>query len=682
MTANIKLNPLTILYHVSIKNRLTLLSILTVMGFAIFGGVYWLFSAKTDQAFQENTSFARTAKSVVNAQLMASKLRAIENLFLAQKKPKIADQFNLTADKLSNYISSIRGQIDNRKILSELNASNNLLGVYKKGFSRVVKHQKALGFNVEFVASESSGGPSNTNLTVLFSNQATEMEKRLNEEMKFGEAATLLPLMTRFYRSRQVAGEFLQSGNKDKVTQFFGETKLFASDLNASDLDDDVKGSFLGRLKKYEASLAAWDKEYKLLSTSSMQLGELSQIIHGQFSNIVRLSEKGLAKTSAQLAKMRSQMTSALLLTALLSLAALLGLNYLISRSIIRPLNRMARGMQQLSMGDTSVSVETNQTHEIGSMAAAIQIFRDTAIERHQLEQLADQKRDKEHQQQQEVKSLLNGFCREITRIMAVLSTVTQKVQQTSATLTNVADAASSEAGNAQAASNNASQNVQTVASATEQLASSIKEISRQSLDVNEVIEKSSSDVEHIDQNVNKLSTSAQKIGDVIGIIREIAEQTNLLALNATIEAARAGEAGAGFAIVAQEVKALADQTASATQEITAQIGSVQSSALSTATDIGGINQTMNEIKTLTTTIAHAVDQQDAATREIALSVSTAAEHTDEVTNSVSGVTNSIEETASEASNIMAVAEELNRVQLDLSKTMDAFTNEIASKVA
>ena len=382
------------------------------------------------------------------------------------------------------------------------------------------------------------------------------------------------------------------------------------------------------------------------------------------------------------LAKMRSQLSSTLLLTTLLSLAALLGLNYIISRSIIRPLNRMACGMQQLSMGDTNIAIESHQTHEIGSMVAAIQVFRDTAIERVRLKQLAKEKYEKEQHQQQLVKTLLMDFSHETTRIMSVLSEVTKKVQNTSATLTNVADAASHEASNAQAASSNASQNVQTVASATEQLASSIKEISRQSLDVSDVINKSSSDVAHIDQNVNELSASAQKIGDVIGIISEIAEQTNLLALNATIEAARAGEAGAGFAIVAQEVKALADQTASATKEITAQIGSVQSSALSTASDIGGINQTMGEIKTLTATIAQAVDQQDAATREIALSVATAANHTDDVSHSVSGVTNSINETAVEASHILEVAKDLNRVQLELSEAMADFTNEIASKVA
>ncbi len=684
MTAknNFTLSPSAILNHLSIQNRLTMLGILTIVGFSIFGGVYWFFSAKTDRAFVENTSFANTAKSVVDAQLAALKLQAIENSFLARKKPEIADQFNTEASKLSDYISSIQRKINNKKILVDLKASKNLLEVYKNGFAKVVKHQSALGFNIEFVANESSIAQSNTNLTVLFSNRAAEMEKRLSEEMEFGEASTLLPLMTRFYRSRQLAGDFLQSGNNEKITQFLGETNQFVSELNASDLDGDVKESMMAHLKKYETSVSDWSAEYKLLSTSSLQLGELSAIIHGQFSNIVRLSEKGLAKTSAQLAKMRSQLTSALLLTTLLSLAALLGLNLIISKSIIQPLNRMAHGMQQLSTGDTSIAVESTQNHEIGSMAKAVQVFRDTAIERRQLEQLSEQKHEKERQQQQAVKTLLIDFSRETTRIMAVLSEVTTKVQNTSATLTNVADAASSEANNAQDASSNASQNVQTVASATEQLASSIKEISRQSLDVTDVIEKSSSDIAHIDQNVNELSASAQKIGDVIGIISEIAEQTNLLALNATIEAARAGEAGAGFAVVAQEVKALADQTASATQEITTQIGSVQSSALSTANDIGGINQTMGEIKTLTATITHAVDQQDAATREIALSVATAANHTDEVSHSVSGVTSSINETAVEAAQILEVAKDLNRVQLELSDAMAGFTNEIASKVA
>ena len=92
-------------------------------------------------------------------------------------------------------------------------------------------------------------------------------------------------------------------------------------------------------------------------------------------------------------------------------------------------------------------------------------------------------------------------------------------------------------------------------------------------------------------QDIGALAQGAQKIGDVIKLIRDIAGQTNLLALNATIEAARAGEAGRGFAVVASEVKSLAVQTAKATEDISSQIQEVQNSTGKAVEAIGRIAQ-------------------------------------------------------------------------------------------
>ena len=126
------------------------------------------------------------------------------------------------------------------------------------------------------------------------------------------------------------------------------------------------------------------------------------------------------------------------------------------------------------------------------------------------------------------------------------------------------------------AASEQASANVGAVASAAEEMTASVTEISRQVHDFSRIAGDAVKQAERTDARINDLLKAAGRIGDVVKLITAIAEQTNLLALNATIEAARAGESGRGFAVVASEVKALATQTAKATEEIGSQIAGMQ----------------------------------------------------------------------------------------------------------
>lgn len=158
--------------------------------------------------------------------------------------------------------------------------------------------------------------------------------------------------------------------------------------------------------------------------------------------------------------------------------------------------------------------------------------------------------------------------------------------------------------------------------SAIEELSVAALEISKRVHDSLDIVRQAVETGDNANSMTNQLSSSAERISDVVTLIRSIAEKTNLLALNATIESARAGEAGKGFAVVANEVKSLASQTAHAISEISKQILDMQTAARSTADAIIQMSEIVKNVNTISTTIAATVEEQQAATTEIARNIS------------------------------------------------------------
>jgi methyl-accepting chemotaxis protein len=204
-----------------------------------------------------------------------------------------------------------------------------------------------------------------------------------------------------------------------------------------------------------------------------------------------------------------------------------------------------------------------------------------------------------------------------------------------------------------------------------------VSEISRQVHESSKIADEAVAQARKTDARILELSNSAGRIGDVVKLITEIAAQTNLLALNATIEAARAGEAGKGFAIVAQEVKALANQTAKATDEIGMQISAMQTATQDSVTAIKEIGVTIGRISEIAGAIAAAVEEQGAATQEISRNVQEAARGTTEVANNIANVNRGASETGSASSQVLHSARSLSSESAQLRTQVQGFVDTV-----
>ena len=290
----------------------------------------------------------------------------------------------------------------------------------------------------------------------------------------------------------------------------------------------------------------------------------------------------------------------------------------LLSRSIVRSIASLDSHIRELGDADINAALaEARRSDEVGQLARAVAYFRDRTIDKLNEANSEEHRREIIQNERTALAGVADRLRVSVNSVVNAIEELTQNVGVAIDTVATNATTTCSELDQSLSRLDATNNDMNVVVSAVTELASSVSEIAQQTAASAQGAATARSQSEGAKALGIRLSEASERIGQVTTLISTIAQQTNLLALNATIEAARAGDAGKGFAVVAAEVKQLANQTASATEEIARQVEDIRNAAHEVTSSLGQITGSIEHMSTMSATIAGAVEQQSAATAEI-----------------------------------------------------------------
>ncbi|MCU0885738.1 MAG: methyl-accepting chemotaxis protein [Beijerinckiaceae bacterium] len=497
------------------------------------------------------------------------------------------------------------------------------------------------------------GATQNTGLRGAVSETATRLESTVRSELDASNAPMLLRLSTAIQAAmrnkeilaatRDVAAEAALELDHARIMRL----------IDARQLPAEITDRITSELSAHVAAVNAWLAMARRFDAEVLRIENVFTLMREPMAALTEAADALVEQLRADASATQAQDDLAALLGALAALLACAFLAVLIIRSISQPLRALKSAMARIAEGDTATDLAgQSASDEIGAMTRATAIFRDQMLARQRASESAAEQAEARSLRAAAISLSVADFDQAMGEVLSALEQAGDNLGTSSEQLDEASRVVARRTQMAHEATETMTNRISMVAAATDELTSSIASIAegtgRAALAADVAIRQ----VDQTDRRMAELLAISAQIGDVVVLIRQIASQTNLLALNATIEAARAGEAGRGFAIVASEVKTLAAQTQTATEEIGSKIEAIQSGAANMSQSIHDMALVVQDMRGIAVEVAAAIRQQDATVVEIATTMAMLADD-------ASLNLNSVRDTAQAATAADAVAREV-----------------------
>lgn len=580
-----------VLQNLTIKRRLQLNALTVALAMLAF--LYVIITGS--QTTLKLTNITQQAEQLNIHQLQLS---AHEKTFLFYKQPQALSLFEQEYAQLNKQIIQLQSQMQDSEIdTQQITLYMRLIKSFYSDFNEVVRLQKRIGLHQD------------DGLYGQLRSAVHEVEGLLNQQDEY----QLLTLMLQLRRAEK---DFMLRLDEKYLASFQDHVDTLQQKITSSSLSQNIKSNLKNLLSNYQSAFQTLVKTQLELGVDldSGALGRMQQSVEQSDQLVMQLVADTKLQVEASIAKAQSVAIMVFIISGIIVLT----LVYLTSRSIIVPVERIYQSINKIRRNnDLTVTIEQIGNDEITIMS-------------------------------KDFNSLIgdfNNLINEVNGALNALNIATENLSESTAATSSgmqeqlhEADMVATAATEMQATIQDISHNTEAAAKKAESTNLSAQQGRSEVESTVAHIRGLSDSLEHASSVVSLLEKDGETIGSVLDVIRAIADQTNLLALNAAIEAARAGEQGRGFAVVADEVRSLAQRTQESTSEIEGIINTLQqrtqevvsimhqcrsqgdesaSQANRAGELLGAITEDVQTIMEMSTQIAVAIDQQSQVASEV-----------------------------------------------------------------